>query len=647
MAIVCSTSDVDRLCFIHVPKPSDLTTLLPTLKSRTEDGISDKHETPHTATSSSDCHSRFLDVRRARQRTRPSNMRPHVRNGCTSYLATLCAIITFVASVFAADTTPLDNNTPINSNILPNSTNYYEFPLTTISQSRRDDTEQLDQELEQHYELRKRQTTSANVYITINTCLQPISSDGSQPPQLTLWVSQSNPSPGPSSTQSTQQVVLEQGYANITLSEIQSDVFLGISADTFNATSGVWNYEIAASTDQNYHSWDSGLPALYMSDSDPNAALLVTQNFSAAIPAGLNSSDVGPQLSLFVQQTNSTNDTAISGLEKSYCGLKMNARIQGILPDIASGGIETSITEYGEQIFYVPNLNATSTYTAILARAANTTSVSPGGGGTVYNTTTFITKKLANCQIIYGLSFCSTVAYAVPANPANFSTMSALAAQYDNSTWATYQGFNYSLQQIACNTTSTAQYSLVKNCDDCAAAYKNWICAVSIPRCDDWTNPGDSQYPLYSGAQQVDSNGNAVNYLMPRNAAQPPIPATANLTMPVTDPTLLNWVAFNSSRNSQVITNNIAPGPYMEVLPCQDLCYDLVRSCPAALGFLCPKTGRGLEWSYGTRRATADGAVTCNAPGAVWGVSEGNVGHVNWTLLFLSLLCVATALIAN
>lgn len=565
-------------------------------------------------------------------------MSPYVdKRAFFRWLATLCALSSFTATVLAADVTSLDNNTPINSNILPNTTNYYDFPLTTILQSRHDETTELNQELEQHHELRKRQTTSANVYITINTCLQPTSSNGTQPPQLTLWVSQSNQSPGPSSIQSTQQLLLDQGYANITLSDVQSDVYLGISADTFNVSSGVWNYEIAASTDQNYHSWDAGLPALYMSDSDPNAALLVTQNFSYAIPAGLNSTDVGPQLSLFVQQTNSTNDTAISGLEKSYCGLKMNARIQGILPDIPSGGIETSITAYGEQIFYVPNLNATSTYTAVLALAANSTTVSPGGGGTVYNTTTFITKKLANCQIIYGLSFCSTVAYAVPANPSNFSTMSALAAQYDNSTWQNYQYFNYSLQQIACNTTSTAQYSLVKNCDDCAAAYKTWLCAVSIPRCADWTDPGTDGYPSWSA---VDPSGDAVNFLMPRNAAQSPIPEVANLTMPVTDPTLLNWVAFNSSRNPDVITNTIAPGPYMEVLPCNDLCYDLVRSCPAALGFLCPKKGRGLAWSYGFKSQTPDGAVTCNAPGAVWGVSEGSLAHVSRTLLLISLCTV-------
>jgi len=534
-----------------------------------------------------------------------------------------------------AGVTGLENNTPMNANILPNTTVSYEFPWSTILNSRSDESHDYHEE---HEELRRRQDTSSTVYITINTCLQPTFADGTiqaNPPQLTLWVSQSdqNQLPGPQTTQFTQHLQLDSGYANITLFNVVGNVYIGVFAAASNVTSGVWNYEIAASVDQNYHSYISGLPALFMSDSDPYAALLVTKNLSAAVPAGVNTTGLPPQLSLFVQQS---NETAIRGLEKSFCGLSKNARMQGILPNIPDGGIETSITAYGEQIFYVPNLNATSNYTAMLAIAPNATSTVPGGGGAVYNSTTFITKRLANCQIIYGLSFCSSVAYAVPANPGNFSSMSDLAAQYDNSTAANYQFFNYSLQQIPCNTTPTAQYSLVKTCDDCAAAYKTWLCAVSIPRCSDWQYPYN--YTPYSGGLSSDDSGYAIDFLMPRNAAQSPIAATTDLIQPVNDSTLLNWVAFNSSRNSDLITKTIAPGPYMEVLPCEDLCYELVRSCPAALGFACPNKGRGLEWSYGTRRATSDGAVTCNAPGAVWGINAGvrNM-HVSW----VTLLCAA------
>lgn len=88
------------------------------------------------------------------------------------------------------------------------------------------------------------------------------------------------------------------------------------------------------------------------------------------------------------------------------------------------------------------------------------------------------------------------------------------------------------------------------------------------------------------------------------------------------------------------------PGPYKEVLPCNDLCYSLMQSCPSVFGFGCPFPGRGLEVDYGTRSST--GQVTCSYLGAfyyfnaagrvggdalrVWGVAAlaAVVGVVLW-----------------
>ena len=81
------------------------------------------------------------------------------------------------------------------------------------------------------------------------------------------------------------------------------------------------------------------------------------------------------------------------------------------------------------------------------------------------------------------------------------------------------------------------------------------------------------------------------------------------------DQALLNSFAANASRNP-IIDDEIRPGPYKEVLPCQDLCWDLVQSCPAALGFGCPLSGRGLEESYGTRNGS--GFITCSYLGAAY-----------------------------
>jgi len=77
---------------------------------------------------------------------------------------------------------------------------------------------------------------------------------------------------------------------------------------------------------------------------------------------------------------------------------------------------------------------------------------------------------------------------------------------------------------------------------------------------------------------------------------------------------------LNSSRNPN-IDMFVLPGPYKEVLPCDDLCHNLVQSCPASMGFSCPRPGRlGSNTSYGRmpdpRIPDQNGQITCNFPGA-------------------------------
>lgn len=144
----------------------------------------------------------------------------------------------------------------------------------------------------------------------------------------------------------------------------------------------------------------------------------------------------------------------------------------------------------------------------------------------------------------------------MPYNPNSHRNFSSLASFYDNRTEELYKNFSFSLQQIPCNTSSSAaKYSLARDCDDCAAAYKSWLCAVTIPRCED-----------FSADQGLARSSNQSE-------------------------------ATSFSRNP-IIDQKIQPGPWREILPCEDLCYNLVQSCPAALEFACP-TGKGLESSYG------------------------------------------------
>lgn len=199
-----------------------------------------------------------------------------------------------------------------------------------------------------------------------------------------------------------------------------------------------------------------------------------------------------------------------------------------------------------------------------------------------------------NCALLFNLSFCSSVAYAAPANPQTFNTTELLAQQYDTYARNLYQNFTYSLQQIPCNTTSSAQYSLARNCSDCDAAYRQWLCAVTIPRCEDISNPAPYlqpravNYSFINSSYAVDTDGDPAFSLKNRSK-----------------------IYFNSSRNP-MIDALIQPGPYKELLPCKDICYNLIRSCPAALQFACPLEGHGLNYSYGSPQPGE--GFRCNGP---------------------------------
>ena len=232
-----------------------------------------------------------------------------------------------------------------------------------------------------------------------------------------------------------------------------------------------------------------------------------------------------------------------------------------------------------------------------------------------------------NCALLFDLPFCSSIAYAAPSNP-NFPGGTAnLSTFYDNTARDLYQNFTFSMQQTPCNTTDTARYSLVAGCDNCTAAYKDWLCAVSVPRCEDFSASAASQV-LLGGDPIVDSKA-----LMPRNIGQ----TFANGTSPSLDlnsTSMANFTSrlFANSSRLPLIDQVVQPGPYMEFLPCDDLCYNLVRMCPANMGFVCPKRNL-LRRSYGP-------AGSCNLPGSVFIVSAGRREGVSLGLLVALILGV-------
>lgn len=214
--------------------------------------------------------------------------------------------------------------------------------------------------------------------------------------------------------------------------------------------------------------------------------------------------------------------------------------------------------------------------------------------------------------MIFNLSFCNSVAYAVPGNPSTFNNVTSLAKFYDDYAKSQFQFFENALAQIPCEITSSGQYSLERTCNDCRLSYKDWLCSVTIPRCMDFTS------------QQT--------WLHARNVAQSfPNSTFLNETTFPSFGTAKNALFYNSSRNP-LIDEIVKPGPYKEILPCDDLCYNIVQSCPASMGFGCPVPGQmGFNHSYGLRpdgSLEQRGAITCNYPGAAYNLSRGFVVQI-------------------
>ena len=562
-----------------------------------------------------------------------------------------------------ATSTTGGNDVANNQNIEPGQTTLWKYPKEQLQSRHADRGRGLPNNIrdvsdvaERHLELRKRDADveedssshleirqeggGRNIYISINTCLQPnyVGSGvhSAPPPQLTLYVATeaSNNNPGPNSNRDTQRgIVLDEGFASTSI-HARGDWYMSVHAPPLpNNFTGVWKYELAVSIDDYFHSADLNSPNLFLVDSDSTAALLVTNNLTQA---NVSQPSYNAWLDLtapYILFASNANDTRTMGISNSFCGLNKNSLIIGQQDDPSGSttNVQMEMITRGlgnkpKEQFYVTNLNSSSAYHAVLARVGNSSSAGDGvvgGGGKVWQTATFSTKSDGNCALLFNLTFCDEVAYAVPSTPDYVADYAQFQQFYDNYTRRYYQNFNYSLQQIPCRTTADAQYSLAKNCSDCAKAYKEWLCAVSIPRCEDFSST--ASYLQTRNVGQKFYNGTSLpdaflhhHYVPMHNA--PTLEGTVAYSQ-----TYISSLATNSSRNRK-IDDVIRPGPYKEVLPCEDLCYSLVQSCPAALGFGCPFPGKGLEAGYGTRHGNGNGTLTCSYLGAY--VYTGGAGSL-------------------
>ncbi|KAI1824672.1 stretch-activated Ca2+-permeable channel component-domain-containing protein [Xylaria intraflava] len=550
--------------------------------------------------------------------------------------------------------TPIDADSPVTNNLRPNNTVTYVFQMASVSgrsaqvpdgsfELRRDlngtqdnveDEGDGDNDLNSDAGLARRQDSSKTIYISANTCNQPsrISPDQTtvDPPQLTLFVSTSseNTSPGPGKGQDTQQTIVFNEGAVMFNTSLDRDVYFSISApqvpEQFFTTSSLYNYIVAVSLDGYYYAYDDeSQPDLYWVDSDASSAFLISQNLTSDPQAVIST----PPYEVFVQ---STANLGINGLRNSYCGLSSEAQIRPLRDGSSQASVglrQGGTNNLTMEEVYISGLNASTNYTAIISSNTNLTlskrqeNGTPGKGVVVHSGVDFNTKPHGACTFIFNLTLCTETRYAVPGNSTNFPNGTALAAFYDNYTQTMWDNFDKVLQQTPCEAPSAQRYSLARDCDDCKQAYKNWLCSVAIPRCEDFSSPGPNLQMRNINAPFA--NGSLVDGNIRGNHSM--------------------QLAFNSSRNPD-IDSQIQPGPYKEVLPCDYLCYELVKSCPASIGFSCPlpHSKYGFKTSYAVPNSAEE--LSCNYPGSAYFPSTANVKAVSWAgmaiLLVTSLLLV-------
>src|SRR5712672_650964 len=177
-----------------------------------------------------------------------------------------------------------------------------------------------------------------------------------------------------------------------------------------------------------------------------------------------------------------------------------------------------------------------------------------------------------SCQLVHDLPYCPTTAYAVPLPqlPDNVPAYDAsnLPDNLTSPPPAYLTNFTTTPLTTACGRDA---YSPLQTCADCQAAYRHWLCAISLPRCAEFPQASPTSPP-----QQQEQAMLA--------AQQPPPPALQP------QPSGAPW------RNAAL---DNATANYTVLLPCIETCNAADRACPIFLGFRCPKPETTGPESYG------------------------------------------------
>ncbi|CCE66279.1 hypothetical protein TPHA_0P01210 [Tetrapisispora phaffii CBS 4417] len=369
-------------------------------------------------------------------------------------------------------------------------------------------------------------------------------------------------------------------YLALQVVDQETGVALVVNGDS--NSDDTWDYQIAVSEKDLYYQWDRKTWIEVM-DTDYNSVLLSIGQFVTATSAKSNSTSSDEEYVLYIY----TPEEAEKITANRNCSISAVKNGPHIISseNVTESDVDLSLLDREDfQIFklnvdaytsnnhgqyYITGLNSSTSYVGFLTQTitgSNGSSDENSSGGLLYGNFTFSTKPDNTCSLVFGLNFCSGVAYSVPTPSELQGNKSAIVQIYDSIAESLYTNFTKALQIIPCDTELDARYSPLRTCDDCAASYLDWLCAVSIPRCTTTETP----------------------HFIYRNK--------------------------NVNRNSY-INEDIKPiRDYYEVLPCIDMCHSIVRDCPADFGFACPEPSNSnnlLFSSYNYYYEDFD-YITCN-----------------------------------
>ncbi|AET39010.1 Mid1p Ecym_3533 [Eremothecium cymbalariae DBVPG len=365
------------------------------------------------------------------------------------------------------------------------------------------------------------------------------------------------------------------------------DTASGKSLPASQGSAEPWSYRISISQNDLAFQYDAKT-WIDVVDTDHNSALLTTGNMSTFSP---NHGIADIDLSLYdLLLYSSDHIDQFNNLSRSICAIANGPILASSLNTVTHFENSTlsstelqitkSITTRGGQIkeqFHITGLNSSTTYLAYLTKkvsnvAKNTTDT----GGVIFERVIFKTMENNSCSLIFGLEFCNGVAYSVPtSSKTDANDKILMAGMYDDIAKSLYFNFSLALELIPCHSDADSIYSPLRRCEDCASSYKNWLCAVSIPRC----TTDESDYYVFRKS---------------------------------------------SDNRNDLINDSIEPtSDYYEILPCINMCYAMVRDCPSEFNFACPNKSKYPNLLYSSYREYIESAVIpCNFVGNMRELSD-------------------------